>query len=65
MTALERLYLSKNEIGDKGCEALAPALAQMTALKQLILEENEIGDKGKMMIREAWKNAGKDSGLHF
>ena len=59
------LYLRDNQIGDKGCEALAPALAQMTALKELRLPSNQIGGKGTTMMREAWKNAGKDSGLIF
>ena len=60
MTALETLNLNKNKIGDKECEAYAPALAQMPALKRLSLWGNPIGDKGKTMMREAWKNAGKD-----
>ena len=47
-------------IGVKGCKALAPVLPQMTALEMLFLSGSEIGDIGKTMMREAWKNAGKD-----
>ena len=35
MTALGMLHLRRNQIDAKGCEALAPALAQMTALEHL------------------------------
>eukprot|EP00505_MAST-04D_sp_SCG-Rhode-Island_P000020 Stramenopile-MAST_4_protein_20 len=46
MTALETLDLEINQIGDKGCEYLAPVLKQMTALEVLNLHYNKIGDKG-------------------
>ena len=46
MTALKKLRLWDNKIGDKGCEALALVLPQMTALKELNLWNNQIGAKG-------------------
>ena len=47
MTALYGLGFSSTQIGDEGCELLAPTtLAQMTALKMFDLSYNEIGDKG-------------------
>jgi hypothetical protein len=49
--------LHENQIGDKACEFLAPALKQMTGLKELELHENQIGDKGKVVIRKAWGEA--------
>jgi hypothetical protein len=60
---LQVLNLSSNQIGVKGCEALAPVLPQLTALEKLDLSENQIGAKGKTMMREAWKNAGNEGGL--
>jgi hypothetical protein len=38
---------------------------QMTAYKEFVFWNDQIGDEGKTMMREAWKNAGKNSGLHF
>ena len=46
MTALQVLDLQSIEIGDKGMEALAPALGNMKALQTLNLSNNEIGEKG-------------------
>ena len=42
----KELDLHGYQIGDEGCEALAPGLAQMTALEVLNLIDNQIGDKG-------------------
>ena len=33
--------------------------------KEFVFWNDQIGDEGKTMMREAWKNAGKNSGLHF
>ena len=35
-----------NRLRMKGCNALAPALAQMTALERILLGDNQIGAKG-------------------
>ena len=35
-----------NQITDKGCELLAPALAELTALEKLYIRENNITEVG-------------------
>ena len=46
LTALQKLVLSSNTIGDKGASALAPHLGKLTALQDLFLGNNSIGDAG-------------------
>ena len=44
---LENLWLTRNQIGDEGCKALAAALGKEGAvprLKNLYLRDNQIGD---------------------
>ena len=40
------LDLGRENIGEKGCRHLAPALAEMKGLKDLYLGNNNIGDEG-------------------
>ena len=58
---LERLFLDDNEIGDKGCKALAAALGKEGAaprLETLYLQSNKIGDEGCKALAAA---LGKES----
>jgi Ran GTPase-activating protein (RanGAP) involved in mRNA processing and transport len=45
-SALERLYLGWNTIGDEGTIALAAMLEENTSLQVVGLTENEIGNAG-------------------
>jgi hypothetical protein len=50
MPVLHRLELRDNEMGDHGCEVLAPVLAGCTRLTHLGLGGNQIGDKGAVHL---------------
>ena len=56
MTALNVLYLYKNQIGDNGIEHLSKALPKMKALNWLSLSYNQIGKKGLVSITNAVNN---------
>lgn len=43
---VQHLYLAKNQIGNKGAEALGDMLSSDNKLEQLHLDNNEIGDEG-------------------
>jgi NLR family CARD domain-containing protein 3 len=62
---LETLDLSCNKIGDKGCEALVPVLAQMTALETLEMGKYVFGYEGyedfDEMVARVRENVGKDN----
>ena len=54
-----KLDLQNNDLGPNGAKALAASLAKMTALKDLKFTGSNIGGEGKMVLKEAWRNAGK------
>ena len=52
-TALKKLVLKFNDIGDAGAEALAEVLSCNTILEKLDLTENEIGNGGAKALAQA------------
>ena len=55
-TALKKLVLKSNDIGDAGAEALAEVLSCNTFLEKLDLTENEIGNGGAKALAQAIKS---------
>ena len=51
-STLNKLYLSKNSIGDAGAVALAQALHHNSTLKDLDLSNNSIGDAGAVALAQ-------------
>ncbi len=49
---LERLYLSGNQIDEKGAMVLAQLLASTSTLQELLLSVNHLGDEGTCMLAE-------------
>mmetsp|Transcript_6124 Transcript_6124/g.9225 ORF Transcript_6124/g.9225 Transcript_6124/m.9225 type:complete len:220 (+) Transcript_6124:2-661(+) len=55
---LVSLDLSENRIGERGCVALARAIACIRTLRSLSLKDNPIGYRGVMAVVEAAKTVG-------
>jgi len=58
---VEAVDLSCNNLGDKGCELIAAALAEDTAVKTFLMANNNFGDSGAERLAGALELARRDA----
>jgi len=49
-TALEKLYLTNNNIGEKGAVEIGKIIEKSLSLKEVYLQNNRLGDQGAIEL---------------
>lgn len=53
---MQKIWLSNNNIGDKGAESIAASLLEYTGIREIYLHNNNIGDKGAEKLADTFES---------